>query len=110
MFYNSSKAAVSNLTKGLAAEWAKQGIRVNALSPGYGSSFLCFLTPCILIETLVMTDQTSGMDRAILDHQSKNVPLGRFAQPHEMTGQAILLLSDYASYMTGGEYFVDGCV
>lgn len=59
---------------------------------------------------LVMTDQTSGMDRAILDHQSKNVPLGRFAQPHEMTGQAILLLSDYASYMTGGEYFVDGCV
>ena len=36
VFYNSSKAAVSNLTKGLAAEWAKNGIRVNAISPGYG--------------------------------------------------------------------------
>jgi NAD(P)-dependent dehydrogenase (short-subunit alcohol dehydrogenase family) len=36
VFYNSSKAAVSNLTKGLAAEWAKDNIRVNALSPGYG--------------------------------------------------------------------------
>ena len=36
VFYNSSKAAVSNLTKGLAAEWAKERIRVNAISPGYG--------------------------------------------------------------------------
>ena len=36
VFYNSSKAAVSNLTKGLASEWAKNGIRVNAISPGYG--------------------------------------------------------------------------
>ena len=36
VFYNSSKAAVSNLTKGLATEWAEYGIRVNAVSPGYG--------------------------------------------------------------------------
>ena len=36
VFYNASKAAVSNLTKGLAAEWSSQGIRVNAVSPGYG--------------------------------------------------------------------------
>ncbi|KAJ8596859.1 NAD(P)-binding protein [Rhizopogon salebrosus TDB-379] len=91
VFYNSSKAAVSNLTKGLAAEWAPHGIRVNALSPGY-----------------VSTDQTSHMDHRIREHQANNVPLGRFAEPHEMTGQAVLLLSDHASYMTGGEYFVDG--
>ncbi|RDB17170.1 NADP-dependent mannitol dehydrogenase [Hypsizygus marmoreus] len=91
VFYNSSKAAVSNLTKGLAAEWAAHGIRVNAVSPGY-----------------VNTDQTSHMDKKVRDYQAKAIPLGRFAEPHEMTGQALLLLSDHASYMTGGEYFVDG--
>ncbi|KII91876.1 hypothetical protein PLICRDRAFT_38749 [Plicaturopsis crispa FD-325 SS-3] len=91
VFYNSSKAAVSSLTKGLAAEWAPQGIRVNAVSPGY-----------------VNTDQTAGMEKKIRDFQANGVPLGRFAEPDEMTGQAILLLSDHASYMTGGEYLVDG--
>jgi len=91
VFYNSSKAAVSNLTKGLAAEWADLGIRVNALSPGY-----------------VSTDQTAHMEKSIRDFQSSQLPLRRFAQPEEMVGQALLLLSDYASYMTGAEYFVDG--
>ncbi|KAK2462556.1 hypothetical protein APHAL10511_005526 [Amanita phalloides] len=91
VFYNSSKAAVSNLVKGLAAEWAKYGIRVNAICPGY-----------------VKTDQTLHMDPEIREYQAKSLPLKRFAEPHEMTGQALLLLSDHATYMTGGEYFVDG--
>ena len=72
------------------------------------------------------------MDHKIRDFQANSLPLGRFAevdiliifspniwvnnslhtlsQPHEMTGQALLLLSEHASYMTGGEYFVDGSV
>ncbi|OAV89420.1 NADP-dependent mannitol dehydrogenase [Puccinia triticina 1-1 BBBD Race 1] len=90
-FYNSSKAAVSNLGKCLAAEWADKSIRVNMLSPGY-----------------VKTDQTSHMDLSLRDFQADGVPLKRFAEPEEMAGQAILLLSSKASYMTGGEYFVDG--
>ncbi|KIJ64922.1 hypothetical protein HYDPIDRAFT_181667 [Hydnomerulius pinastri MD-312] len=90
VFYNSSKAAVCNLSKGLAAEWAPR-IRVNTVSPGY-----------------VSTDQTDHMDKAIRDHQANNVPLKRFAKPEEITGQALLLLSEHASYMTGGDYLVDG--
>jgi len=69
------------------------------------------------------------MDKRIIEHQERNIPLERFAKvcttveylmyppltipfqkPDEITGQAILLLSDRASYMTGGEYFVDGYV
>ncbi|EMD36981.1 hypothetical protein CERSUDRAFT_114883 [Gelatoporia subvermispora B] len=91
VFYNSSKAAVSNLVKGLAAEWAHNDIRVNAVCPGY-----------------VETDQTSGMDQKIRDYQAGHLPLGRFAKPHEMAPMALLLLSEHASYMTGQEYFVDG--
>ncbi|KAF9045196.1 mannitol dehydrogenase from agaricus Bisporus [Panaeolus papilionaceus] len=91
VFYNSSKAAVTNLTKGLAAEWAPYKIRVNAISPGY-----------------VNTDQTAHMDKAVRDYQAGSLPLGRFAEPDEMTGQAILLLSDYSTYMTGTEYVIDG--
>jgi NAD(P)-dependent dehydrogenase (short-subunit alcohol dehydrogenase family) len=91
VWYNSSKAAVGNLTKGLAAEWAKHGIRVNAVAPGYTT-----------------TDQTSNMDKKVRDYQAAALPLGRFAEPHEMTGQALLLLSDHGSYMTGCEYYIDG--
>ena len=58
--------------------------------------------------TSVDTDQTSVMEQAIRDNQASGVPLGRFAQPHEMAPQTLLLLSEHASYMTGQEYFVDG--
>jgi len=91
IFYNSSKAAVSSVVKGLASEWAVHGIRVNTISPGY-----------------VNTAQTSVMDPKIRAYQAANIPLRRFAEPKEMVGQTVLLLSEYASYMTGGEYFVDG--
>ncbi|KAH0831311.1 hypothetical protein J3R83DRAFT_13955 [Lanmaoa asiatica] len=90
-FYNSSKAAVRNLARALAAEWAERHIRVNTVSPGY-----------------VQTDQIKDMPKNILQHQKDNVPLRRFAEPQEIAGQALLLLSTHASYMTGGDYLVDG--
>ncbi|KZT26065.1 NADP-dependent mannitol dehydrogenase [Neolentinus lepideus HHB14362 ss-1] len=90
VFYNSSKAAVSNLCKGLAAEWAQHNIRVNAIAPGY-------------VDTDIV-----DVDPKVRQYINDNVPAGRFAKPEEITGQTILLLSDYASYMTGGEYLIDG--
>lgn len=84
MFYNSSKAAVSNLTKGLAAEWAQYGIRVNALSPGYGKQLWKkkkAILNCIVDHLFaVNTDQTAHMDQVIRDFQAKSLPLGRFAE------------------------------
>jgi NAD(P)-dependent dehydrogenase (short-subunit alcohol dehydrogenase family) len=91
VFYNSSKAAVTNLGKCLAAEWAPENIRVNMISPGF-----------------IMTDQTAHMPADLRAAQAKQVPLGRFSHPHEHTGQALLLLSDYSSYTTGSEVFIDG--
>ena len=90
-FYNSSKGAVTNLGKCLAAEWAKHGIRVNMLEPGFCN-----------------TEQTSGMDKSIRDFQAASVPLGRFSEPHEQADPAVLLLSDKASYMTGSVLRPDG--
>ena len=101
---------MSNLVKGLASEWAQYDIRVNAVCPGYGG-FLSRGAPCaspLTATPTVDTDQTSGMEQSVRDHQAGGVPLGRFAQPHEMAPQTLLLLSEYASYMTGQEYFVDG--
>lgn len=91
-FYNSSKAAGSNLVRSLAVEYANVPIRFNALSPGY-----------------VATDQTQGMDPKFLEWQSKElVPLGRFSKPEEQASMALFLLSEHSSYCTGQDYFVDG--
>lgn len=90
-FYNSSKGAVSNLGRCLAAEWAPHQIRVNMLSPGF-----------------INTDQTSHMPAELREGQAKTVPLGRFSQPFEQASQVVLFLSDKTSYQTGSEAFVDG--
>ncbi|EOQ99146.1 hypothetical protein E3P92_02687 [Wallemia ichthyophaga] len=91
VFYNASKAAVSSVAKGLAAEWIEHGIRVNIASPGF-----------------IKTDQTQGMDPKILNAQSQLVPMKRFSEPSEQASPVVFLLSELASYMTGSEVFVDG--
>ena len=91
--YSLTKAAIVNMTQGLAKEWARQGIRVNALVPG-------------LVETrFAAAIHENEKLRAAMEHQ---VPMGRIAQPEEMAGAVLYLVSDAASYTTGSCLTVDG--
>ena len=91
--YAASKAAIQSLTKTFALEWAQYGIRVNAVAPGY-----------------VFTDMTRKIwtDQDLYNEYIKKIPLGRFAQPEEISPAVVFLASDAASYITGTTIFVDG--
>ena len=91
--YCASKGGVELLTRALALDWAKLGVRVNTLAPGW-----------------VDTDLTHGLlehdthGRRLLDH----TPMGRFATPGDMVGAAVFLASDASAYMTGQSLLIDG--
>jgi NAD(P)-dependent dehydrogenase (short-subunit alcohol dehydrogenase family) len=91
--YSLTKAAIVNMTQGLAREWGRQGIRVNALVPG-------------IVETrFAAAIHEDPRQRAALE---RLVPLGRIAQPEEMAGAVVYLASDAASYTTGSCLTADG--
>ena len=90
--YNASKAAVIHLSKSLAMEWAPRGIRVNSISPGYTA------TP--MNTRPEVAEQVKRFEA--------DTPLGRMAEPTEMVGPAVFLLSDAASFVTGIDLIVDG--
>jgi NAD(P)-dependent dehydrogenase (short-subunit alcohol dehydrogenase family) len=91
--YSMTKAAIVNMTQGLAKEWARAGIRVNALVPG-------------LVETkFAAAIHENEKLRAAME---RLVPLGRIAQPQEMAGAVLYLVSDAASYTTGSCLTADG--
>jgi NAD(P)-dependent dehydrogenase (short-subunit alcohol dehydrogenase family) len=91
--YSLTKAAIVNMTQGLAREWARQGIRVNALVPG-------------LVETrFAAAIHENEKLRATME---RAVPMGRVAQPEEMAGAVLYLVSDAASYTTGSCLTADG--
>ena len=90
--YSASKAGLINLTRTLAIEWARYGIRVNAIAPGY-------------IETDINRDYlASGAGKAIVER----VPQRRFGRVEDLEGPLLLLCSPAASYMTGAVIVVDG--
>jgi len=90
--YNSAKAAVSHLTRSLAVEWVDRGVRVNAVSPGYTA------TP--------MATRPEMVD--LVEQLSREIPMGRYADPAEIAGPVVFLLSPAASYCTGVDLLVDG--
>lgn len=91
--YNASKAAVIQLTKSLAIEWAMDNIRVNSISPGYIGTELTLNSP-----TLV----------PLIEEWNKMAPLHRMGQPDELQGIAVYLASDLSSFTTGADFIIDG--
>jgi NAD(P)-dependent dehydrogenase (short-subunit alcohol dehydrogenase family) len=92
-YYNASKAAVHQLTRSLAAEWASRGVRINAVAPTY-------------IETPLtkFAAETPGM----LETWLEMTPMHRMGQPREIASVVLFLASDAASLMTGSVVLADG--
>jgi len=90
--YSASKAAVHNISKNLAREWATQGVRVNILVPGFFPA---------------------EQNRKVLNPERVaqimgKTPMKRFGEAHELIGATLLLASDAGSFITGSEIVVDG--
>ncbi len=90
--YHASKGAVRLMTKSAAIAWAKQGVRVNSVHPGF-------------IDT-PMIEQVK--DSPVGEVLTASTPMGRLGRPEEIAAAIAFLVSDDASYMTGSEVYVDG--
>jgi NAD(P)-dependent dehydrogenase (short-subunit alcohol dehydrogenase family) len=95
-WYSGSKAAMLNLTKGLALEFARAGIRINAVNPMIGE------TP-MMADFMGMEDTPANRERFL-----SRIPLGRFTRPDDVGSAVAFLASDEASFLTGVCLDVDG--
>jgi gluconate 5-dehydrogenase len=89
--YAASKAGVMGLTRELAAHWARRGIRVNAIAPGFFPSRM----------------SEKALERVQQQYEA-GVPLGRIGRPGELKGVVVFLASEASSYITGQTIVVDG--
>ncbi len=93
--YSASKHGVIGLTRTAAVEYARYGIRVNAVCPGY-------------IETPMTVGASSIFTGSHLERAVSATPIRRFGQPREIAEMVLWLCSDRASFVTGGQHIVDG--
>ena len=91
--YSAAKSALLSLTRSLACEWARDGIAVNAIAPGF-------------FPTDLNTHMVNGTPRG--REVLMRTPMARFGRPEELVGAAVLLASDGASFLTGQCIAVDG--
>jgi len=89
--YAASKAGVIGLTKTWAKEFAKKGMRVNAVAPGF-----------------IKTPMTGKVPEKVLDQMIGKTPMGRMGEPKEVANAILFLISDEASFITGHVLHVDG--
>lgn len=91
--YNASKAGVIQLTKSLAIEWAKRGVRVNCISPGYMGTDLTLSSPAL---------------QPLIAQWNAMAPMGRLGKPEELQAICVYLAGDASSFTTGADFVVDG--
>jgi NAD(P)-dependent dehydrogenase (short-subunit alcohol dehydrogenase family) len=91
--YIASKHAVLGLTKSAALEYAKSGIRINAIAPG-----------------VTDTEMVERVDKQLIEHLKSITPIGRIGDPQEIANAVVWLLSDKASFVLGHTLLVDGGV
>jgi glucose 1-dehydrogenase/3-oxoacyl-[acyl-carrier protein] reductase len=89
--YTASKAALIGLSRSLAKELGRQGIRVNTLAPG-----------------IIDTDQASGMSQEQRSRYEAMIPIGRLGRPEEVAEAVLFLASDRSSYVNGATLTLDG--
>lgn len=91
--YNASKAGVIQLTKSMAIEFAKRGVRVNSISPGYIATELTMNSPSL---------------KPLIEKWNDMAPMGRMGNPEELQSIAVYLAGDTSSFTTGADFGIDG--
>lgn len=91
--YNASKAGVIQLTKSMAVEFAKRGVRVNSISPGYMATELTLNSESL---------------KPLIEKWNAMAPMGRMGRPEELQSIAVYLAGDTSSFTTGADFVVDG--